>query len=1255
MGAGGQGPPVSAVPNSDLKSRSNSDIPAKERSAADDLPDAKERMKNAAEGTLGLWLFLVDTWDPRKNVFDLWPKNKPKRHRLPLLDGFRSMALLWILFGVAYAGVFYNPATTYVVASQYALNSDLARDLLLLISGMCVTSVILAEVEGTSDFNIRRFYWRRFLALWPPLAVALLLTYLFDASSQASCGEYWWAVLLFVNNYIGDQECMPQTWIIAVLFQLYLVTPIIMFACVNYQAVAIRSYISGYILLTFLSILSIFISWFLYNFHIVSYSPNSWPPGLYFVGTLMRWAPYLTGITTALIIWDQSIPFEQTKLEKQRRRQNMPPHEEIEERRPETCQVSTAKVLDLLLDVFCVVLIVAITVEGTARLDAYVTTILRVSFSWATARLVFRVLSGEYRWAGYCLSFPGFFTASQLSYSSLILQALLFVDVRAILGVNYSPTLTTGEVLSQYSVSFLLYTVTIAAGSFAMYMFVARPILKLRPWRHVLVTGNPRAGQQIPTAAVPSTGDGPPDVPGSMPKPLQRIKSKDEMAVPSFGSLRGPAESTITVRSGTATAIETFLDSFAPETDKMYFNGVVPELESDDGYWVNTVVTAYNEGGEELADTLTSLHDNTENLREGCMMHVVVILDGWNKMSASMRGYLRRLYPGNDLEQQLGKTALNNKRDIPNPTWMQQIDNTSTAEWYNGLMPVTFTIQQLEGTLLAPVDVGPGKAMYVSCIIKYDNRRKHNSHEWFLRAFAQQYEAAYLYLTDVGTTSHRYCVPRLTRFMDHHPDFCASTGFQRTQKLKHGATVVEHLQREVQAYELGPSLCNAVKAAQGAMGYVVILSGPCQLVRCSDALNKQFLESFFAMINTDPSETGICHANMQLTEDVVFAGALYSASKSKKIGYVPDAFFNYDVEVAPDRFLKQRRRWHNGILGAVLSMMSPCAPLWQHSQMSLWRRFITMVVLVQQYTLILQYLILPSVYAYNIWNLLGGYGVEPLADGAFPVLSSISTLLGPFTVALPYLGVASYFGVLAGWIFGHNKRVFIPWFYYVMLVLSLVIGIVAAAGGVFFVVEVLNGDSEGSSIAVVALLMVLWGAPALSSLVLLDIPGLVTSIVNLPFFVAFIPMYILASAYGISRFADITWGNRPHESETQDGSKRDSYMKLANSLGILTIALYLGINVALTALLIGAGFLWDQTAIAIFYFFVLPYCTWAIIGLFYNVSYAARYSWCTRDPAVSTNPPARRVKSRFTSTTRMSRSSSPPHDTLPTSRTPKEA
>ena len=39
----------------------------------------------------------------------------------------------------------------------------------------------------------------------------------------------------------------------------------------------------------------------------------------------------------------------------------------------------------------------------------------------------------------------------------------------------------------------------------------------------------------------------------------------------------------------------------------------------------------------------------------------------------------------------------------------------------------------------------------VSCLVKKENLRKHNSHQWFMAAFARELEATYILCTDCST------------------------------------------------------------------------------------------------------------------------------------------------------------------------------------------------------------------------------------------------------------------------------------------------------------------------------------------------------------------------------------------------------------------------------------------------------------------------------------------------------------------------
>lgn len=79
-----------------------------------------------------------------------------------------------------------------------------------------------------------RFLCRRFLRIWPMLGVAILYEMTLPNGNKAGCQADWWAILTFTNNYVIPSRpgtpCLGQTWSVAVEFQFYLLSPLIMWA-----------------------------------------------------------------------------------------------------------------------------------------------------------------------------------------------------------------------------------------------------------------------------------------------------------------------------------------------------------------------------------------------------------------------------------------------------------------------------------------------------------------------------------------------------------------------------------------------------------------------------------------------------------------------------------------------------------------------------------------------------------------------------------------------------------------------------------------------------------------------------------------------------------------------------------------------------------------------------------------------------------------------------------------------------------------
>eukprot|EP00047_Mylnosiga_fluctuans_P021977 m.111624 g.111624 ORF g.111624 m.111624 type:complete len:1457 (+) comp9094_c0_seq1:188-4558(+) len=72
----------------------------------------------------------------------------------------------------------------------------------------------------------------------------------------------------------------------------------------------------------------------------------------------------------------------------------------------------------------------------------------------------------------------------------------------------------------------------------------------------------------------------------------------------------------------------------------------------------------------------------------------------------------------------------------------------------------------------------------VTLFVKFDNRKKHNSHEWFLRAMAAEVDASHVFLTDCSTLYEKTLLRRLFEAIEADPKLAAVTGRQRVMTYR---------------------------------------------------------------------------------------------------------------------------------------------------------------------------------------------------------------------------------------------------------------------------------------------------------------------------------------------------------------------------------------------------------------------------------------------------------------------------------------
>lgn len=150
-----------------------------------------------------------------------------KRHREPMLDGFRAIAVIAVM--------------VYHLPSSPLPGGFLGVDFFFVLSGFLITALLFVEWEETGAISLRAFYARRALRLLPALLLLLLALWgavlLFRGRFKTDFSLMTRATgftLAYLSNWVsafhlGDwPSVMDHLWSLAVEEQFYLLWPILL-------------------------------------------------------------------------------------------------------------------------------------------------------------------------------------------------------------------------------------------------------------------------------------------------------------------------------------------------------------------------------------------------------------------------------------------------------------------------------------------------------------------------------------------------------------------------------------------------------------------------------------------------------------------------------------------------------------------------------------------------------------------------------------------------------------------------------------------------------------------------------------------------------------------------------------------------------------------------------------------------------------------------------------------------------------------
>ncbi|KAJ6633818.1 Nose resistant to fluoxetine protein 6, partial [Pseudolycoriella hygida] len=160
------------------------------------------------------------------------------------LNGIRTLSIFWIIFGHRFDDrdflPVYNDTSMFYKNYMYLMftNYDKPVDSFFLIGGLLVTMSLLNSFEK-KNVNILRMYLHRYLRYTPTLALIILFYVCFTKflgsgpffyTYTENCEKYWWSALLHLTVYTNPlYPCYDVSWYLAVDFQLFVISPLLIY------------------------------------------------------------------------------------------------------------------------------------------------------------------------------------------------------------------------------------------------------------------------------------------------------------------------------------------------------------------------------------------------------------------------------------------------------------------------------------------------------------------------------------------------------------------------------------------------------------------------------------------------------------------------------------------------------------------------------------------------------------------------------------------------------------------------------------------------------------------------------------------------------------------------------------------------------------------------------------------------------------------------------------------------------------------
>lgn len=162
------------------------------------------------------------------------PNPTPSHARLMQLDVLRGVAILMVLFRHAIVP-YYDAGPLQNVMLYVGRIGWTGVDLFFVLSGFLIGGLLFKEIRKTGKLDVKRFFIRRGLKIWPAYFIFLAAVLVIDGTQQGFGRAFQSLIpnLVHLQNYLGTPRGI--TWSLAVEEHFYLALPLFLLLVIPWR------------------------------------------------------------------------------------------------------------------------------------------------------------------------------------------------------------------------------------------------------------------------------------------------------------------------------------------------------------------------------------------------------------------------------------------------------------------------------------------------------------------------------------------------------------------------------------------------------------------------------------------------------------------------------------------------------------------------------------------------------------------------------------------------------------------------------------------------------------------------------------------------------------------------------------------------------------------------------------------------------------------------------------------------------------